>query len=506
MDKLTCLWIEGDLPELQLFCLKSWLKLGYYVNLHSYTPEKITYKHPKLNIVKEETERFGQQHGNLPESDFWRFNYLYNNGGTWIDMDMFMLKKLPNDPIIISSEHCRRYGVFARPDTDRTADIGIMRFDKLDPILLETMNKIKRSHAIVKPISYMKIFQKLVEDSSHYSKFIASPNYYCPISWAFAKDIYYKSDTGGDKFGIDQHNLSTIKEEAFTIHLWNNIRGKKEYIPQEGSIYNQLKESLDNPYEIAIASYNRPEQLWGKTLKLLQKHNIKKERISIFVNDKEQYDLYMTHPMIETAVNKIEITGVKGIGPNRTWVRNFYDNGTNLIFLDDDIEDILNKDTKTCLDLNKLFIEGFEKCETEEATLWGIPLVDNYFFMKDNVSTNLKYIGAVYGVVITPETKKIKVDVNQWEDYIFSIEHFLKDGKVIRFNNYGIKSKWYNPNGGICSFMGGKENRLQILDESAKDLERKYPKACKVYYKKDGTPNLRLNHRFKCNPNYYVLT
>ena len=323
-------------------------------------------------------------------------------------------------------------------------------------------------------------------------KFISEPKCYCPISWAFAKDIYYEKDTGGEKFGIVQPNLAQIKEESYTIHLWNNIRGHREYVPQSGCIYQQLAESLLPEYQIAIPSYNRPEQLSYKTLALLEKHNINKDLITIFVNDDEQLELY----------NKIEGYKIipsyqKGIGKNRTWIRNYYPNGTNLIFLDDDIENVLEKETKEVVDLNKFFCTGFERCHQEKATLWGIPLVDNYFFMKNNVSDNLKYIGAVYGVVINQNTKNIKVFENQWEDYIFSIEHFLKDGKVIRFNNYGIKSKWYNHDGGICSFMGGKQNRLQILEESAKALEEKYPKACKVYYKKDGTPNLRLNHRFK---------
>ena len=82
----------------------------------------------------------------------------------------FMLKKLPKDEIIISSEHCRKNGVFSRPDTDRTADIGIMRFPKCDPILLQTMNKIRNSRAMVRNISYMKIFQKLVEEHEYYKK------------------------------------------------------------------------------------------------------------------------------------------------------------------------------------------------------------------------------------------------------------------------------------------------------------------------------------------------
>ena len=89
------------------------------------------------------------------------------------------------------------------------------------------------------------------------------------------------------------------------------------------------------------------------------------------------------------------------------------------------------------------------------------------------------------------------MNIDQWEDYLLSVEHFNIDKKVIRLNKYGIKSKWYNAEGGICSAMGGKENRINMLDESAKQLCSKYPDAMKVYYKKDNLPNIRLNWRYK---------
>jgi len=254
-------------------------------------------------------------------------------------------------------------------------------------------------------------------------------------------------------------------------------------------------------YKIAIPSYNRASKLCKNTLKLLKRDNIDFNIITIFVNDSQQKELYekTINDFYPNSNINIEISNQKGIGKNRTFIRRYYNDNEKVVFLDDDIEEILEKEKNRCQNFNDLFLKGFDTCIEENATLWGIPLVDNHFFMKNTISTNLKYIGAVYGVILTQEAKKIEVDIDQWEDYLLSVEHFNLDKKVIRLNNYGIKSKWYSADGGICSAMGGKENRINMLDESAKELCRKYPNAMKVYYKKDGLPNIRLNWRYKVN-------
>ena len=250
-------------------------------------------------------------------------------------------------------------------------------------------------------------------------------------------------------------------------------------------------------YHIAIPSFNRPHKIIKYTLPLIERQIIiPMNVITIFVNDEAQYELYkkaIDENFADAGIN-IHITNCKGIGRNRQYIRNYYPNNSRVVFMDDDIEKVIEKGKPTC-ELHILFNLGFAYCEEEKATLWGIPLVDNEFYMKNDVSINLKYIGAVYGVILTPAVKEIKIDIDQWEDYLVSVEHFYIDGKVIRLNNYGIKSRWYSPDGGICSAMGGKENRMAMLEESGRALCDKYPRAMSLYYKKDGTPNIRLNHR-----------
>jgi len=497
-NTLTCLWIKGDLPDLQKHCLNSWLALGYKVNLHSYYPNSIKAKDDNLTIIKENPkQRSMNKNGNLPESDYWRFKQLYENGGTWIDFDMYLLKRLPTKDLIISSEHAKQVGAFKRA-VDRTPNIGVMRFPKGDSLLKQVIDKIEKMNKDgLACNSFMKVFQKLVEKQEPYKNNIADPNDYCPISWAYARDIYKDTSLTGTKFGIKQKGLQEIFNNSYSIHLWHNIKKTKKYEPIDNSVYNQIiNKTIKLDYSIAIPSYNRADQLSNKTLSLLNKHNIDKSKITIFVNDENEFDNY--NLMLGTDY-EFHITNEKGIGNNRKYIRRYYPNHTNLIFLDDDIEKIYDKssDNKEVKDLDSFFANGFKHCYNNNATLWGIPLIDNLYFMKDNVSTNLKYIGAVYGVILTEEVKDIEVDIDQWEDYVYSIEHFKLDKKVIRLNNYGIKSNWYNKNGGICSAMGGKENRLNMLEASADVICDKYKGFVSKYYKKDGLVNLRLNYRVK---------
>lgn len=241
MNILTCLWIKGDLPDLQKHCLKSWLRLNYKVNLHSYDPDSINFNHENLTIIKEDLNlRTMHSNGNLPESDYWRFKHLYENGGTWIDFDMFLLKRLPDKDLIISSEHAKQIGAFKRK-VDRTPNIGIMRFPKGDKILKKTIDKIeKMNKENLSCNSFMKVFQKLVEKNEPYNKNIADPNDYCPISWAYAKDIYKETSLTGEKYGIKQKPLNEIFDQAYSIHLWHNIKRTKNYEPIENSVYDQI--------------------------------------------------------------------------------------------------------------------------------------------------------------------------------------------------------------------------------------------------------------------------
>jgi hypothetical protein len=74
------------------------------------------------------------------------------------------------------------------------------------------------------------------------------------------------------------------------------------------------------------------------------------------------------------------------------------------------------------------------------------------------------------------------------------MEYFLRDGGVIRFQNIGIKTVYFG-NGGINETYGGKQNRLNALEELAKEISERYEDMCKPIKRAWGWM-LQLNHRF----------
>ena len=103
------------------------------------------------------------------------------------------------------------------------------------------------------------------------------------------------------------------------------------------------------------------------------------------------------------------------------------------------------------------------------------------------------------GLIIDKMKEPIRVNINHFEDYEFCCRHFLRDGGILRFNDIGLKSNFYNKKGGICATYNGLENRLLDGAVVAEYLKKEYPKMCSIIKnKKRNCVNIRLNHHFNC--------
>ena len=89
-------------------------------------------------------------------------------------------------------------------------------------------------------------------------------------------------------------------------------------------------------YIIAIPSYNRVNEIVSKTLTTLQQANIHRNNILIFVANDEQYKLY-TNRVPTDLYHKIVI-GEKGITNQRNFISHYFEEGTYVISMDDDVE------------------------------------------------------------------------------------------------------------------------------------------------------------------------
>lgn len=231
-------------------------------------------------------------------------------------------------------------------------------------------------------------------------------------------------------------------------------------------------------YEIAIPSYKRAQILLDKTLKYLcSKTNADIMSITVFVANeaerKEYRKLIMT-PKIAIVVGRPTLRA------QRNFMRKYYKVGTNVLFMDDDIEGIYQATNAKTLNLvrniNDLCSNAFDMCHQFGVSLWGISAVLNPFFMAGKgISTDLKYIiGACYGEVIRHD-KFYDLELEDKEDFERTIKHFIKDGNVIRFNELAPKTNYYKEKGGM------QETRTkERVKESALFLLRKYPKYCKL--------------------------
>ena len=124
-------------------------------------------------------------------------------------------------------------------------------------------------------------------------------------------------------------------------------------------------------YVIAIPSYKRHKILLKRSLKLLEKHKIRKSKIFIFVannDEKKIYEEYMPD-------YKNIVTGKLGLKNQRTFIRNYFPANQKIVQMDDDVVQLYQlhinpiisdkykkKLMKPIKNLNQFIIDAFQHC------------------------------------------------------------------------------------------------------------------------------------------------
>lgn len=245
-------------------------------------------------------------------------------------------------------------------------------------------------------------------------------------------------------------------------------------------------------YQICIPSYRRSKTLKEKTLAVLTKHNIDLNRVTVFVANQDEYNEY-SKELSNTPV-KI-VVGVLGIGNQRRFIQNYYSVGTRVVSFDDDISEVLRKvDDKTVVpvdDLEKeVIIKGFDECQKNNANLFGVYAVNNPMFMKDRVSVGLYFcVGTLHGMVIRHDSDLV-VTIDEKDDYQRTLQHYVKDGAVVRLDYITIKTKYYTEPGGM---QGTDQRKEENIRKNAQFLQDTYPDLCTMYIRESkGRAELRL--------------
>jgi len=176
---------------------------------------------------------------------------LEKYGGTWLDSDMFLVKRLPHDKIIISSEHSLQSGAF-KSKSNLKPNIGVLRFPPNNPFvkavvkkLMPTTKEDEKSAKSVNQTSKMLKFINMLKTKkwSHMNEYVAEPEVYCPVPWFFAKELFNTDllEVVNDKYNVAFNNIS---DQTRAIHLWENIARNKYNIDlnvvKENTMYGSL--------------------------------------------------------------------------------------------------------------------------------------------------------------------------------------------------------------------------------------------------------------------------
>jgi hypothetical protein len=231
-------------------------------------------------------------------------------------------------------------------------------------------------------------------------------------------------------------------------------------------------------FSIVIPSYKRSQKLKNETLNTLDRFHVEKSIINIFVVEEEYEEYKSTNPEYNI------IIGEKGIVNQRRFIENYYQEGDLLLFLDDDITDfdLLGKK------FNEFVMEGFRECINYNSYIFSIYPVWNKYFREKQIymTTCLNFcVGAFYGIINRPN----KFDINNYrEDVERSIQYFVNDGIVIRFNQIGFKTKYYSVGG-----LGLLKERMNDIINEVEKLVELYPSYGKRKIRKNGIHEFVLN-------------
>jgi hypothetical protein len=203
-----------------------------------------------------------------------------------------------------------------------------------------------------------------------------------------------------------------------------------------------------NSIKFVIPTYNRVGKV--KTLQLLKDNTIPIKQIYLFVINEEYENYKKEYPEYKI------IIGVKGLINQRQFISNYFKQGSKIVSMDDDLyafrkfNEIEGVKTLSNTSLKEFICSGFRECLNVGSFIFSSYPNDNYTRdMVDSVTYDLCFlIGHFFGY-INRHSNDLIIEYEQKEDYLRSLKYFVKDGVIVRFNNYCFITNTYKNKGGM---------------------------------------------------------
>jgi len=231
---LFSVWIKNKPNENIIDCIQSWLDVGYIVLLFTENNLQLSFKsHENLyfldideyNIAPNYLKEFPQIY-----SDYFRYNFLKVFGGTYIDSDIFLLKRLPDNDIIINTEYTNQSGAFKSNDIMRATN-NLMRFPKNDELISSLVKLINskeiKSNNKNNTVLLVPYIQLLKKKYTNYQQYYLHPKLLSPYSFSTIKHLGL-NDGITHKFNVPVANIRDVVDNSIGIHLYNNLHSSRK--------------------------------------------------------------------------------------------------------------------------------------------------------------------------------------------------------------------------------------------------------------------------------------
>ena len=152
--------------------------------------------------------------------------------------------------------------------------------------------------------------------------------------------------------------------------------------------------------QIVIPPYRRSKILPAQTLATPARHGANLKNVTVFVASGEEKAVY-DRQIKSCGLSVRTVVGVKGLIDQRIFYNRFFEEGTPLLNLDDDIAGLYQKGEKNKLvplqcTIDSLASRGFLACRQYGARLWGINPVLNGLFLQPSITVGLRYIFGIF--------------------------------------------------------------------------------------------------------------
>lgn len=207
-------------------------------------------------------------------------------------------------------------------------------------------------------------------------------------------------------------------------------------------------------FHVAIPSYGRPDMLAARTLPLLRARAVPPAAVTVFVAA-GQADEYRSK--VDAEIVAVDYQPGAGppphaIGAARNAILRHYPPGSNVVQVDDDIDDLVAA-TRTGVApvarIDEFITASFDHATRAGVHLWGTYPSDNPRWLRRGATTGLLFCcGGMFGVRVTGHESET-VHLDEKEDYERTLSMFERDGATLRWRGVAAVTHNYSGTGGM---------------------------------------------------------